>query len=105
MAISPAVADDDFSRPNRDQLFFASPAERAAKLELTLRNANELDYVLSGDEALGQPARQAAEPAPQPGRRHSRPGSKFRTGCYSAGRQYNSSLVSKNMLLIYLTNT
>ena len=44
---------DDFSLQAGDQLLFASPLSAQRKLELTLRNANELDYVLSGDEHSG----------------------------------------------------
>lgn len=44
---------DDFSLQAGDQLLFASPLSAQRKLELTLRNANELDYVLSGNEHSG----------------------------------------------------
>lgn len=44
---------DDFSLQAGDQLLFASPLAAQRRLELTLRNANELDYVLTGKENSG----------------------------------------------------
>jgi len=44
---------DDFRLQAGDQLLFASPLAAQRNLELTLRNANELDYVLSGQEHSG----------------------------------------------------
>jgi hypothetical protein len=82
------------------------PAGAQRKLELTLRNANELDYVLTGDDHSGSLLGKLLAGA-RPERQPSRPGSKnFRTAAaILPAEQYNSSLVSKNILLIYLTNT
>ncbi len=44
---------DDFRLEAGDQLLFASPLATQRSLELTLKNANELNYVLSGDEHSG----------------------------------------------------
>jgi hypothetical protein len=44
---------DDFRLRAGDQLLFASPLAAQRDLELTLRNANELDYVLTGQESSG----------------------------------------------------
>ncbi|MDE2440490.1 MAG: NAD-binding protein [Betaproteobacteria bacterium] len=44
---------DDFRLQAGDQLLFASPLAAQRNLELTLRNANELDYVLTGQERSG----------------------------------------------------
>ncbi|MBS1140942.1 MAG: TrkA-N [Proteobacteria bacterium] len=43
----------DFILQAGDQLLFASPLSAQRRLELTLRNANELDYVLTGKENSG----------------------------------------------------
>ena len=44
---------DDFRLQAGDQLLFASPLAAQRDLELTLRNANELEYVLTGHENSG----------------------------------------------------
>lgn len=44
---------DDFTLQPGDQLLFASPLAAQRELELTLRNANELDYVLTGNDHSG----------------------------------------------------
>lgn len=44
---------DDFTLQAGDQLLFASPLAAQRELELTLRNANELDYVLTGNDHSG----------------------------------------------------
>ena len=44
---------DDFTLQADDQLLFASPLAAQRELELTLRNANELDYVLTGNDHSG----------------------------------------------------
>ena len=44
---------DDCLLQAGDQLLFASPLAAQRCLEMTLRNANELDYVLSGRENSG----------------------------------------------------
>lgn len=44
---------DDFMLNADDQLLFAGPLTAQRKLELTLRNLNELDYVLTGRENSG----------------------------------------------------
>ncbi len=44
---------DDFALQAGDQLLFASPLMAQREVELTLRNANELDYVLTGRENSG----------------------------------------------------
>jgi len=47
------LPDDDEALQAGDQLLFASPLSAQRNLELTLRNANELDYVLTGRENSG----------------------------------------------------
>ncbi len=47
------LPDDDFRLRAGDQLLFASPLAAQRNLELTLRNANELEYILSGREHSG----------------------------------------------------
>ncbi|UCV29033.1 potassium channel family protein [Ferribacterium limneticum] len=44
---------DDFVLQAGDQLLFASPLAAQRSLEMTLRNANELDFVLTGHENSG----------------------------------------------------
>ena len=47
------LPDDDEALQAGDQLLFASPLSAQRNLELTLRNANELEYVLHGHEKSG----------------------------------------------------
>jgi hypothetical protein len=97
---------DDFTLQAGDQLLFASPLAAQRKLELTLRNANELDYVLTGNDHSGSLLGKLLAGA--------RPGAaaiaarvkKFPdTGCYSAGRAVQFAISVKKHTLIYLTNT
>ena len=44
---------DDFRLQAGDQLLLASPLSTQRRLQLTLQNANELDYVLTGRENSG----------------------------------------------------
>ncbi|WP_153132072.1 potassium channel family protein [Dechloromonas hortensis] len=47
------LPDAEFKLLAGDQLLLASPLDARRNLELTLQNANELDYVLSGRESSG----------------------------------------------------
>lgn len=47
------LPDDSFKLAAGDQLLFASALTARRNLELSLQNANELDYVLTGDEKSG----------------------------------------------------
>ena len=47
------LPDDDFRLEAGDQLLMASPLHAQRDLELTLKNANELDFVLTGHENSG----------------------------------------------------
>jgi hypothetical protein len=44
---------DDFKLIAGDQLLLASPLDAQRNFEFTVRNANELDYVLTGSEVSG----------------------------------------------------
>ncbi len=58
---------DDFRLEAGDQLLFASPRRAQRSLELTLNNANELEYVLTGHENSGSLlARLLADGRPRP---------------------------------------
>ena len=47
------LPDDEFMLIAGDQLLVASPLAAQRNFEFTVRNANELDYVLSGSEESG----------------------------------------------------
>jgi hypothetical protein len=47
------LPNDDFKLIAGDQLLLASPLDAQRNFEFTVRNANELDYVLTGSEVSG----------------------------------------------------